>query len=122
MAAKEAVSADPKVVEDMIAVFRKRRDLVHSLLLEIPGLKINLPEGAFYFFPDVSYYFGKSDGQNSIHNATDLCQYMLRKELVAVVTGDAFGDANCIRISYAASEDVLREALQRIKKALAQLH
>jgi aspartate aminotransferase len=122
MAAKEAVSVDPSVVKDMIEVFRTRRDLVYSLLQEIPGLKINLPEGAFYFFPDVSHYFGKSDGVEVIQNATDLCQYMLRKELVAVVTGDAFGDANCIRISYAASEDVLREALQRIKNALAQLH
>jgi len=121
MAAKAAVLADPQVVNEMIEVFRKRRDLVFSLLQEIPNLKINLPEGAFYFFPDVSAYFGKSDGQRTIQNATDLCEYMLQKELVAVVTGDAFGDANCLRISYAASEDVLREALRRIKSALAQL-
>jgi aspartate aminotransferase len=122
MAAKAAVSADPIVVKEMIEVFRSRRDLVHQLLLDIPGLKINLPEGAFYFFPDVSYYFGKTDGETTIQNATDLCQFMLRKELVAVVTGDAFGDENCLRISYAASEDVLREAMRRIKAALAQLH
>jgi aspartate aminotransferase len=122
MAAKEAVLADPDVVKSMIDVFRNRRDLVYGLLQDIPGLKINLPEGAFYFFPDVSHYFGKTDGQDVIRDATDLCQYMLRKELVAVVTGDAFGDANCIRISYAASEEVLREALRRIKNALAQLH
>jgi aspartate aminotransferase len=122
MAAKAAVSADPSVVKEMIEVFRSRRDLVHQLLQEIPGLKINLPEGAFYFFPDVSYYFGKTDGETTIKNATDLCQFMLRKELVAVVTGDAFGDENCLRISYAASEDILREAMRRIKSALAQLH
>jgi len=122
MAAKAAVSADPSVVSEMIEVFRSRRDLVHQLLQEIPGLKINLPEGAFYFFPDVSYYFGKTDGETIIQNATDLCQFMLRKELVAVVTGDAFGDENCLRISYAASEDILREAMRRIKSALAQLH
>jgi len=122
MAAKAAVSADPSVVSEMIEVFRSRRDLVHQLLQEIPGLKINLPEGAFYFFPDVSYYFGKTDGETTIQNATDLCQFMLRKELVAVVTGDAFGDENCLRISYAASEDILREAMRRIKSALAQLH
>jgi aspartate aminotransferase len=122
MAAKAAVSADPSVVKEMIEVFRSRRDLVHQLLQEIPGLKINLPEGAFYFFPDVSYYFGKTDGETTIQNATDLCQFMLRKELVAVVTGDAFGDENCLRISYAASEDILREAMRRIKSALAQLH
>jgi aspartate aminotransferase len=121
MAAKAAVLADPQVVSEMIEVFRKRRDLVYQLLQEIPGLKINLPEGAFYFFPDVSAYFGSTDGHVVIQNATDLCQYMLQKELVAVVTGDAFGDANCLRISYAASEDVLREALGRIKRALAQL-
>ncbi len=122
MAAKAAVSADPSVVSEMIEVFRSRRDLVHQLLQEIPGLKINLPEGAFYFFPDVSYYFGKTDGETTIQNATDLCQFMLRKELVAVVTGDAFGDENCLRISYAASEDILRDAMRRIKSALAQLH
>jgi aspartate aminotransferase len=121
MAAKAAVAADPSVVRDMIEVFRGRRNLVHELLLEIPDIKINLPEGAFYFFPDVSAYFGKSDGEHTIQNATDLCQYMLQKELVAVVTGDAFGDANCIRISYAASEEVLRKALGRIKAALANL-
>jgi aspartate aminotransferase len=121
MATKAAVEVDPEVVKPMIETFVKRRNLVHDLLLEIPGLKVNLPEGAFYFFPDVSSYFGKKDGDFVIKDATDISMYLLEKELVAVVTGDAFGDANCIRISYAASEEVLREALTRIRRGLARL-
>jgi aspartate aminotransferase len=122
MATKAAVEADPMEVQFMIDVFKKRRDLVYGLLKEIPNIKCNLPEGAFYFFPDVSAYFGKKDGDVVINDATDLSMYMLRKELVAVVTGEAFGDANCIRISYAASEETLIEALRRIKVALAALN
>lgn len=121
MAAKAAVLADPKEIEFMVDVFRKRRDLVYELLQDIPNIKVNLPEGAFYFFPDVSEYFGKSDGEMVIQNATDLSLYMLKKELVAVVTGEAFGDPNCIRLSYAASEETLREAIKRIKSALLAL-
>jgi aspartate aminotransferase len=122
MATKAAVEADPMEVQFMIDVFKKRRDLVYGLLKEIPNIKCNLPEGAFYFFPDVSAYFGKKDGDVVINDATDLSMYMLRKELVAVVTGEAFGDSNCIRISYAASEETLIEALRRIKVALAALN
>lgn len=122
MACKAAVEADPVVVKPMIDVFKKRRDLVYDLLNEIPDIKINKPEGAFYFFPDVSAYFGKSDGETTIHNGTDLSMYLLQKELVAVVAGGAFGDDNCVRISYAASEDVLKKALARIKSGLAQLN
>jgi aspartate aminotransferase len=121
MATKAAVEADPDNVKFMIDIFKKRRDLVYSLLKEIPGIKVNLPEGAFYFFPDVSSYFGKSDGETVVNNATDLSLYMLKKELIAVVTGEAFGDPNCIRISYAASEETLIEAVARIKRALAAL-
>jgi len=121
MAAKAAVDADPDNVIFMIDVFKKRRDLVYQLLSEIPDIRINQPEGAFYFFPDVSAYFGKKDGDTVIKNATDLSMYMLRKEMVAVVTGEAFGDENCIRISYAASEETLIEAIKRIKNALAAL-
>lgn len=121
MATLAAASADPLVVKPMIDTFLKRRDIVLDLLQKIPGLKINKPEGAFYFFPDVSFYFGKSDGEITIVNATDLSMYLLQKEFVAVVTGEAFGDENCIRISYAASEDVLREALTRISRGLARL-
>ncbi len=121
MATKAAMLADPSEVKPMIDTFQKRRDMMYDLLKEIPGIKINKPEGAFYFFPDVSYYFGKSDGSITIKNATDLSTYLLQKEFVAVVTGEAFGDENCIRLSYAASEDVLREAVRRISKALQQL-
>jgi aspartate aminotransferase len=121
MAAKAAVDADPDNVSFMIDVFKKRRDLVYQLLSEIPDIRINQPEGAFYFFPDVSAYFSKKDGDTVIKNATDLSMYMLRKEMVAVVTGEAFGDENCIRISYATSEETLIEAIKRIKNALAAL-
>ena len=121
MATKAAVEADPDSVKFMIEIFKKRRDLVYKMLCEIPDIKVNLPEGAFYFFPDMSAYFGKSDGETVINNGTDLSLYMLRKELIAVVTGEAFGDPNCIRISYAASEETLIEAITRIKRALAAL-
>ncbi|MEZ4800555.1 MAG: pyridoxal phosphate-dependent aminotransferase [Flavobacteriales bacterium] len=121
MAAKAAVLADPAEVDYMVNVFKKRRDLMYTMLQEIPDIKVNLPEGAFYFFPDVSAYFGKSDGETVVNNGTDLSLYMLKKELIAVVTGEAFGDPNCIRLSYAASEETLIEAVNRIKKALAAL-
>jgi aspartate aminotransferase len=121
MATKAAVEADPDSIKFMIEIFKKRRDLVYKMLCEIPDIKVNLPEGAFYFFPDMSAYFGKSDGETVINNGTDLSLYMLRKELIAVVTGEAFGDPNCIRISYAASEETLIEAITRIKRALAAL-
>ncbi len=121
MATKAAMEADPEVIQPMIETFRKRRDLVFGLLSEIPGLKINKPEGAFYFFPDVSSYFGKRNGDTVIENATDLSMYLLKTEYVALVTGDAFGDPNCIRISYATSEDILQEALKRIARGLATL-
>lgn len=121
MAAKAAVEANPDVVKPMIDVFKKRRDLVYNLLSEIPNLKINRPEGAFYFFPDVSAYFGKSYAGTTIHNGTDLSMFLLKEELVAVVSGGAFGDDNSIRISYATSEDTLKKALARIKSGLAKL-
>jgi aspartate aminotransferase len=121
MATKAAMEADPEVIQPMIETFRKRRDLVFDLLKEIPGIKLNKPEGAFYFFPDVSSYFGKSDGEQTINDATDLSMYLLRTQHAALVTGDAFGDANCIRISYATSEDTLKEAIRRIAAGLAQL-
>ncbi|HTE34025.1 MAG TPA: aminotransferase class I/II-fold pyridoxal phosphate-dependent enzyme, partial [Chryseolinea sp.] len=88
----------------------------------IPGIKTNLPEGAFYFFPDVSYYYGKSNGNFTINNGDDFCFYMLEKGHVALVPGGAFGDDNCVRLSYAASEKDLKEALKRIKDTLAELH
>jgi len=101
--------------------FRERRNIVYDLLKEIPGIKTNLPQGAFYFFPDISYYLGKSFNGETISTATDLCLYLLQNAHVAVVTGEAFGDDNSIRISYAASERMLREAIKRIARALSEL-
>lgn len=112
-----AASMDASDIYPMRDAFKKRRDLVYSLLKEIPNIKINHPDGAFYFFPDVSHYFGKG----GIKNSTDLCMYLLDKGHVALVPGDAFGNDHHIRISYAASEDKLIEAIKRIKKALAEL-
>ena len=105
----------------MVEAFHKRRDLVLSLLGEIEGVKLNIPEGAFYVFPDITHFFGKSYGVHTINTATDLSLYLLDEALVALVTGEAFGAANCIRISYAASEEVLTEAIARIKTALEKL-
>lgn len=121
-AAQAALEADPSCTKDMLEAFKKRRELVLSLMKEIPGLKLNSPKGAFYVFPDVSYYFGKTDGQTTINNSTDLSMFLLDKGLVALVSGDAFGDPNCIRFSYATSEDILIEAIKRIKETLALLH
>ena len=106
----------------MVDAFRGRRDLVLNLLNEIEGVKTNVPEGAFYVFPDISSFFGKSVDGRVINNATDLSMYILDEAMVALVTGVAFGDPNCIRISYATSEEVLTEAIQRIKKALDKLN
>jgi aspartate aminotransferase len=114
-----AVDADPSVLRYMVDAFHNRRDLVVKLLREIPGIKINVPEGAFYVFPDISSFFGKTLRGTLINNANDFSMYLLSEANVATVTGDAFGNANCIRFSYAASQELLTEALQRIKQALA---
>jgi aspartate aminotransferase len=120
-AAIAAMEANPSVLKDMITAFKERRTLVLKSLAEIPGIKTNHPGGAFYVFPDCSAYFGKSNEGHTIENASDLCIYLLEESLVALVTGDAFGDPNCFRISYAASEETLIEAMRRIKKALSKL-
>lgn len=114
-----AVLAEPTVLEHMVKEFHKRRDLVIKLLQEIPNVKVNVPEGAFYAFPDVSWFFGKTLKGRLINNSEDLAMYLLEEANVATVTGSAFGDANCIRLSYATSEDILKEALKRIKEALS---
>lgn len=114
-----AVDADPSVLNEMVAAFKGRRDLVVGLINDIPGLKINVPDGAFYAFPDVSSFFGKTLRGKQINNADDLAMYLLAEANVAAVTGDAFGNPDCIRFSYATSEDVLKEAFKRIKEALA---
>ncbi len=106
----------------MKEAFARRRELVYNLLKEIPGVKTNLPEGAFYFFPDISSFFGKKDAAgNVIKDSADLALYLLNEGHVATVGGDSFGNNNYIRLSYAASDDNLREALRRIKEALAKL-
>ncbi len=120
-AAEAALNSSLQPTLEMQAAFRRRRDLVLKLMKEIPGWKINEPQGAFYVFPDVSSYFGKSDGEKTINNATDLCMYLLNKGHVAIVTGEAFGDPGCVRISYAASDERLVEAIRRIKTALSLL-
>ncbi|HFG0470952.1 pyridoxal phosphate-dependent aminotransferase [Flavobacterium psychrophilum] len=114
-----AVDADPSVLNEMVTAFKSRRDLVVGLIKEIPGLKLNTPEGAFYVFPDVSAYFGKTLRGKTINNADDFSMYLLGEANVATVTGDAFGNPNCIRISYATSEEILTEAIRRIKEVLA---
>ena len=114
-----AVEADPSVLNEMVAAFKSRRDLVVKLIQDIPGLKLNVPEGAFYVFPDVSSYFGKTLNGTEIKDATDFAMYLLAEANVASVTGEAFGNPNCLRLSYATSEDQLTEAFTRIKKALA---
>lgn len=120
-AALAAITGDLTPTNKMVDEYRKRREIVYSLLKEIPGVKSNYPQGAFYFFPDVSSYFGKSDGSMKIRNGDDFCLYMLEQAHVSLVPGGAFGDENCVRLSYAASENDLREALKRIKEALAKL-
>ncbi len=114
-----AVTATPDKIKYMVDEFKARRDIVLKLLSEIDGFKVNVPEGAFYVFPDVSALFGKTFKGKKINNATDLSLFLLEEANVATVTGEAFGSPNCIRISYAASEKELREALSRIKKALS---
>jgi aspartate aminotransferase len=122
MAALEAIKAEPSLTFQMRDAFKKRRDLVLNLMKEIPGMKTNVPDGAFYIFPDISFYFGKTNNGYMIKNSNDLSMYLLEQGNVALVSGDAFGDDNCIRFSYATSEDKLTEAVRRIKDALEKLH
>ena len=115
----EALMAPVSSIQYMVDAFKKRRDLVLDLLNKIEGFKVNVPEGAFYVFPDISYYFGKTLKGQLINNASDFALFLLEHAQVATVTGAAFGDENCIRISYAASEETLTEAIRRIAEALA---
>ena len=118
-AAITAVLASVDKVQYMVDEFKNRRDIIIGLLKEIDGFKLNIPDGAFYVFPDVSAYFGKTLKGTTINNASDFALYLLEHANVATVTGDAFGAPDCIRISYAASESQIREAVDRIKAALA---
>ena len=113
-----ALQENPSKIQYMVDEFKERRDLILELLNDIEGFKCNKPEGAFYVFPDVSHYFGKTINGVTINNASEMSMFLLEKALVATVTGDAFGDPNCIRISYAASIDQLTEAVSRIKNIL----
>tara|TARA_X000001036_G_scaffold20937_1_gene17545 strand:- start:2515 stop:3693 length:1179 start_codon:yes stop_codon:yes gene_type:complete len=114
-----AVSAPYSKIQYMVDEFNKRRDLILKLLSEIPGFKLNEPQGAFYVFPDVSSYFGKKIHGNNIENANDFALFLLERAHVATVTGEAFGNPKCIRISYAANEDDIKSAVKRIKKLLS---
>ena len=118
-AAITAVSAKPEKIQYMVDEFKRRRDLVLQLLGEIEGFKLNVPEGAFYIFPDISNFFGKTFKGKEINNANDFSMFLLEEANVATVTGEAFGAPKCIRLSYAASELQLREAVKRIKEALS---
>jgi aspartate aminotransferase len=120
-AAYAAITGSMEETEEMVKAFQKRRDLVLDMAKDIPGLKINKPEGAFYLFPDVSAVFGKSFDGKTIENSADVSAYLLEEGHVATVSGSAFGNKNCIRLSYATSEDLLKKAMERIKDALAKL-
>ena len=120
-AAEEAYVASQACVEEMRQAFQRRRDLIVKLAKEIPGLEVNVPEGAFYLFPKCSSFFGKTDGVRRVENSTDFAMYLLEVGHVATVGGDAFGDPECFRMSYATSDDNIREAMRRIKETLAKL-
>lgn len=114
-----ALTESPNKISGMVKEFKNRRNLIIKLLNEIDGIKCNIPDGAFYVFPDISHFFGKKIGESQIKNATDMSMFLLENSLVATVTGDAFGNGDCIRISYAASEKQIVEAISRIKKVLS---
>ena len=113
-----ALNENPEKIEYMVDEFKSRRDLILNLLNDIEGFECNVPDGAFYVFPDISYFFGKEISGTKINNASDMSMFLLENALVATVTGDAFGNPNCIRISYAASKEKITEAVSRIKKLL----
>ncbi len=120
-AAEAAYTLDQGCVEEMRQAFERRRDLIVNLAKEIPGLEVNKPEGAFYLFPKCSSFYGKSDGERVINNSSDLAMYLLEVGHVATVGGDAFGDPDCFRMSYATSDENIREAIKRMKEALGKL-
>ena len=121
IAALAAYEGDQGCVEDFRKAFQRRRDLIVSLAKEVPGLEVNVPEGAFYLFPKCSSYFGKTDGKHVINNSTDFALYLLEEGHVATVAGDAFGSPDYFRMSYATSDDNIIEALSRIKEVLLKL-
>ena len=122
MAATEAFAADQACVEEMRQAFLRRKNLIVGLAREIPGFEVNDPAGAFYLFPRISSYFGKTDGKRTIRTSTDFALYLLEEAHVAAVGGDAFGSPECFRMSYATSDENIVEAMRRIKEACARLH
>ena len=120
-AAEAAFAGPQECVEEMRVAFERRKNLIVELAKEIPGLEVNVPQGAFYLFPKCSSFFGKSDGDRVINTSTDLAMYLLEVGHVATVGGDAFGSPECFRMSYATSDDNIREAMRRIKECLAKL-
>ncbi len=120
-AAMAAITTNLQPTREMAAEYKARRQMVFALLNEIPGMKTIMPNGAFYFLPDVSAFFGKTVDGRAINNASDLCLYLLEEAHVSLVTGEAFGVPECVRLSYAASRADLQEALRRMKEALARL-
>ena len=120
-AAEFAYVSSQECVEEMRQAFERRRDLIVKLAKEIPGLEVNVPEGAFYLFPKCSSFYGKSDGETTINNSTDFAMYLLEKGHVATVGGDAFGDPECFRMSYATSDENIVEAMNRIRNTVAKL-
>jgi aspartate aminotransferase len=120
IATVKALETPPSAIQYMVDAFKERRTLILSLLADIPGFKTNVPEGAFYVFPDISYYIGRTLKGQKINSAGDFALFLLERAGVATVTGEAFGDPDCIRISYAASENDIKEAMKRIKEALAE--
>ena len=113
-----ALDSSVEKIKYMVDEFKKRRDMIVNLLSDIKGFNINVPEGAFYVFPDISYFFGKKLKNKLINNSTDFAIFLLEEANVATVTGEAFGNPNCIRISYAASVEKIKTAIERIKEAL----
>ena len=120
-AAEAAYTLEQSAVEEMRQAFERRRDLIVKLAKEVPGLEVNIPQGAFYLFPKCNSYFGKSNGDKTINNSTDFAMYLLEEAHVATVGGDAFGDPDCFRMSYATSDENIKEAIRRIKEALSKL-
>ena len=121
-AAVVALTSDLRPTQEMVDEFARRRKRVLELVADIPGIKCSKPEGAFYVFPDISFYYGKTDGEVTINNSADFCMYLLNKAHVSSVMGEAFGDPNCVRFSFANSMEKIEEGWRRIKTALAKKH
>jgi aspartate aminotransferase len=121
MASIEALNADQGCVQEMLIAFKRRKDLIMDLMKDIPGIEVVEPDGAFYVFPKVDSFFGKSFGDRKIESSNDLCLFLLEEGHIGTVPGEAFGEPTCIRISYATSDDKIKEAIRRMKQALNKL-